>query len=47
MAMREWPAPEVALPPLPQRVWGGLAVVNFTCGGAGAGPGRPAGPPAR
>ncbi len=30
-------APLVALAPAPQAVWGALAVVNFTCGGAGAG----------
>ncbi len=33
----EGPAPRVSLPATPQRVWGGLAVVNFTCGAAGTG----------
>ena len=37
MGTPEGPAPKVALAPMPQTVWGGLAVVNFTCGGAGAG----------
>ena len=37
MSPRERAAPRVALPAMPQAVWGGLAVVNFTCGGAGAG----------
>lgn len=33
----EGSAPLVSLAPTAQAVWGGLAVVNFTCGGAGAG----------
>ncbi len=37
MVTLERSAPRVALPPIPQVVWGRLAVVNFTCGGAGAG----------
>ncbi len=37
MGRHEGTAPFVALAPAPQAVWGALAVVNFTCGGAGAG----------
>lgn len=37
MSGREARGVSAVLPPVPQGAWGGLAVVNFTCGGAGAG----------
>lgn len=37
MLTPEGRAASAALAPIPQRVWGGLAAVNFACGGAGTG----------